>query len=287
MVALASMVLGAAGCRGCASAQHDEGAAPVGASHRIVSQTVISDEILWDLGQSVHARVVGVSKMADDPTYSGVAGQWPQTVPRIPGSSEALIAARPDLVVVAEFTAIETTALLQQAGIEVLRLEGFSGFDDFRRHVMRLADAVDAPQRGRALVRRFDAELQRTSVEPGPDAPTVVSWIGGTVAGANTIFDDESRAAGLINAAATGGLAGHGPVAVEQVVAWNPRILVTSCAGDCDRARRQLAALPGLSSTAAVRGGHVVALEPRLLYSSGFGMVQVVQRLSEVRAELL
>jgi ABC-type Fe2+-enterobactin transport system substrate-binding protein len=68
---------------------------------RIVSQVVTSDEILWGLGSDVRARVAGVSSMADDPTYSGVAHTWPQTVARIAGTSEALVAASPDLVIVA------------------------------------------------------------------------------------------------------------------------------------------------------------------------------------------
>src|SRR5690606_372695 len=83
---------------------------------RIVSQVVTSDEILWELGDEVRARVAGVSIMADDPTYSGVANSWPSSVPRVPGTSEALVAARPDLVIVASFTSPETRALLERSG---------------------------------------------------------------------------------------------------------------------------------------------------------------------------
>jgi iron complex transport system substrate-binding protein len=259
-----------------------EGAIP----QRIVSQTVLSDEVLWELGPEVRRRVVGVSKMADDATYSAVANRWPADVARIPGSSEALVAARPDLVIVADVTAVETTTLLQRSGIATLQLERFDGFDDFRRHAHRLAGAVGAKARGEAVVERFDAALSEHLSTVDDDAPTALSWIGGTVAGKNTIFDDEARSAGLRNAAAIGGLTGHGNVAIEQVVAWDPELVVTSCGDDCDRARAEIMSTPGLSATSAVRNGHVLAIEPRVLFSSGLGMIGVVERLAEARASL-
>ncbi len=49
--------------------------APHALPQRIVSQTLLSDEILWDLGPQVRAHVIAVSKLADDPRYSSVVGR--------------------------------------------------------------------------------------------------------------------------------------------------------------------------------------------------------------------
>ena len=56
----------------CGGAKTD---APRGPKARVVSQVVLADEVLWELGPEVHGRVVGVSTMADDARYSTVAGQ--------------------------------------------------------------------------------------------------------------------------------------------------------------------------------------------------------------------
>lgn len=248
---------------------------------RIVSQTVVSDEILWELGQDVRRRVVGVSSMADDATYSGVVSMWPSKVPRVPGSSEALVAIRPDLVVLADFTAAETKALLEHAGIRTLMLVGFDGFDAFRRHVRQVAATVGAGDEGEALVARFDDALATHRVLQPTDAPTVVSWIEGMVAGADTTFDDQASAAGLVNAAAQHGVHGHRAVPLEQLTTWDPDMIVTACQGDCDAARGRILELPGLSATRAARSGRVLAIESHLLFSTGLDMIEVVKSLRQ------
>jgi ABC-type hemin transport system substrate-binding protein len=263
---------------GCRDRDRAEAA---GFPQRIVSQTVVSDEILWELGDDVRRRVVGVSRMADDPTYSGVAGVWPSSVSRVPGSSEALVAVRPDLVVLAEFTAAETKALLEHSGVATLELEGFDGFSAFSQHVRLVADSVGAPQQGEALVARFDQMLATHRVSPEPGAPTVVSWVEGMVAGADTTFDDQVRAAGLVNAAARHGVRGHRAVPIEQLTTWDPDIIVISCQGDCDAARLRTLATPGIAATKAAREGRLLPLQSRLLYSTGLGMIEVVKALRD------
>ena len=268
------VVLTIAGCRG-----REATPASTAVPQRIVSQTVVSDEILWELGEDVRRRVVGVSRMADDPSYSGVVDVWPKDVLRVSGTSEALVAARPDLVVLADFSAAETRTLLAHTQIPTVELDGFDGFEAFRRHVRAVAEAVDARPQGEALVQRFDDALARHSVPPPPDAPAVISWVDGMVAGLGTTFDDQARAAGMINVAARHGLRGHNAVSLEQLTTWDPDLIVTPCQGDCTAARERVASLPGLHVTKAARAGRIVAIESRILFSTGLDMVGVVERL--------
>lgn len=252
-------------------------------SDRIVSQVVFADEELWHLGPPVRARVVGVSTMADDPRYSDAVGLWPPALSR-PAGAEEIAALSPDLVIIAEYTADETRAALGQMGIRFLRLDGWNGFDDYRRHLHALADAVDARPAAEARVAAFDAELDalRTRFGGGPH-PGIVSWEEGSVAGGGTIFADVAAAAGFVDVAAANGIVGHRTVGIESLVAWDPEYIVISCVDDCGAREREFAARPGIAATRAGHAGNIVAIPTHHLYSVGAGMLEVVRRLGERR----
>jgi ABC-type Fe3+-hydroxamate transport system substrate-binding protein len=265
-----------------------------GGTPRIASQTVLADEVLWDLGPTVHPIVVAVSPMADDPRYSRVVGRWPPEIPRAAGTSEALLALMPTLVVLASFTAPETRQLLEQAGLRTLVLDRFDGFDDYRTNVRAIAAAVQAAAEGERVVAEFDARLATLRLEPGA-RPRVVSWNEGSVPAAGTTFDDAAAAAGWINLPAQEGRRGHLQVSVEQLVAWDPDALVVPCgpaSGDataqgpaCAEAAAELAALPGLRATRAARAGAVIGVPSHALYSTGTAMLDIVQRLRDAHPE--
>jgi len=273
---------------GCQSREHvapqrDEG--PAAVPERIVSQTVLSDEILWELGEPVRSRVVAVSIMADDERYSRVAGRWPAALPRVRGSSEKLLSISPDLVIVADFTAAEARDLLRDAGVRTLAMSGFDGFDDYRRHVRELAEIVGAHGAGEHIIERFDGQLSKVDVDGRTEQrPEILSWIEGMVAGARTTFDDVAHAAGYDNVAALHGHAGHVHLSVEQVVAWDPEYIVTTCGTiPCEQAERALARREGFSATRAAMNDHIVAIPSKHLLAVGEGMLEVVELLVAAR----
>ena len=273
---------GAGATWGCGGASRT---APEGGVPRVASQTVLADEVLWDLGPSVHAMVVAVSTMADDPRYSRVVGQWPAEIPRAAGTSEALLALVPTLVVLASFTAPETRRLLEQAGLRTLVLERFDRFDDYRTNVRAIAAAVAAVEDGERVISEFDEKLAALRFEPRT-RPRVVSWNEGSVPAAGTTFDDAAVAAGWINLPAQEGRRGHLQVSVEQLVAWDPDAIVTPCGeGSCDEAAAELAAQPGLRATRAAREGAVIGVPSYALYSTGTAMLDIVQRLRDAHPE--
>ncbi|MCH9687177.1 MAG: ABC transporter substrate-binding protein [Deltaproteobacteria bacterium] len=250
---------------------------------RVVSQTVLSDEVLWALGPAVRTQVVAVSTMADDVRYSGVAGQWPTTLPRAAGTGEALLALSPSMVILASFTAAETRALITKAGLPTLLLEHFDGFDDYRANVTAIAEAVDATAAGRQLVQEFDDRLAALRIDDS-QGPRVVSWNEGSVPGEGTSFDDIARAAGFRNLPADQGRKGHLQIGLEQLVAWDPDVIVVPCGtASCDEVAREVAARPGLRGTRAARESNVIAVPSRSLYSTGAGMLDVVELLAASR----
>lgn len=246
---------------------------------RIASQTVLADEVLWDLGPSVHPAVVAVSPMADDVRYSRVVQRWPPAVPRAAGTSEALLALAPSLVIVASFTAVETRRLLEHAGVEMLVLERFDGFSDYRANVRAIAAAARAPEAGERLVEQLDARLAALRWQPDV-RPRVVSWNEGNVPAASTTFHDVAEAAGYRNLPAEQGGTGHLQVSVEQLVTWDPDVIVVPCdAARCEEAVAELAARPGLRATRAAREGRVIGVPSRALYGTGAGMLDAVEHL--------
>jgi iron complex transport system substrate-binding protein len=258
----------------------DTASSQIAAPARIISQTVLSDEVLSALGPEVRARVVGVSRMADDRRYSQV--RWPMDVPRVGATAERLLALDPDLTIVASFTAEETHRMLERAGVPRLTLTGFSTFDDYRRSVRAIGAAVGAEDKGADLVAAFDARLESIEARR-PPAPwrTVVSWEDGAVPGSQTTFDDAARSAGLENLAARE-LAGHGRVSMERLVAWDPELIVIACKDEvCDDATARFLERPGAAQTKAGRTGGVLPIAASALYATGSGMLELVQALSE------
>ena len=71
---------------------------------RIASVTIDSDATLWALGGDVRSKVVAVSSLVDDARYSPVVDTWPAALPRVDGSSETLVALRPSIVFMAEWS---------------------------------------------------------------------------------------------------------------------------------------------------------------------------------------
>jgi len=260
-----------------------------GPARRVLSQTVLSDEILWTLGPEARARVVGVSVMADDPRYSRVVGLWPPELPRLAVTSEGLLARDPDLVVIASFTTPEIKALLTAQRVRLLEFDSFTGFADYRAHLRALATAVDAAPAGERAVAELDARLAalaaRRSASPTLTALTAISWGDGYAATGGTTFADIAAVAGLVNLPESTGLSGHVPVAMEQLVAWDPEIIVISCpaaAADdpaCAAAETAFAAGPGLAATRAARQHGVIAIPARDLGSTGEGMIAAAELL--------
>jgi len=252
-------------------------------ARRIASQTILSDEILLSLGADVQGRVVAVSPLVDDPRYSTVAERWPAAIPRLPGSSEGLLALQPDLVLIASFTAPETRTFLEAQGVQMLRLEGFTGFDDYWRHTRTIAAAVGAEENAEEIIRQQKTRLDHLARRVA-DAPTIaaVSWGDGFVAGAETTFADISTYAGLDNLAARHGLVGVVQLSVEELVSWDPPMIVIACEPPrCADAEADLARQPGIAATKAARERRIIGIPSAYLSSTGAGMITAAELLGE------
>lgn len=145
---------------------------------------------------------------------------------------EAAVAFRPDVVVRYWGGDARLLARLDRGGAKVVTLSDATDFNGVRANIRAAAKALDAPERGEALVARMDARLQRAAPRsPGPRPGALYLTAGGFTAGTNTLVGAILTAAGFANLAPT---PFFGPVSVERIALRPPARFVL---GFFDQAR--------------------------------------------------
>jgi ABC-type Fe3+-hydroxamate transport system substrate-binding protein len=258
----------------------------------IASATLLGDEILWNLGDTVRSRVVAVSKLADDPQYSAVAGLWPHSHPRLAASVEDYLLRHVDLAIVANFTDENVKHALRDR-LTLVELDDFSGHDAYLTNLAAIGAAVGAKAQA-DLIR--DAFLQaRTKIEArtAHDAeqlrkyfqrkPRCLAWNYDHSPGKKTTFDDAATLAGCENATATAGLVGHQRIDAESVVAWDVDIFVLACepGQDCEGVEALFAARPGHASIRAIAQGNFATVPSHLLSTTGAHQLDLATELHD------
>jgi iron complex transport system substrate-binding protein len=236
------------------------GAAPL----RVASINLTADELLVEMLPP--ERLVAVTRWADDPEMSSVAGRVPAAAVRLPRADlERLIELRPDLVVVSEYTDADFLRLLEKSGLRHHRLSGLASLAGIRAAIASLGQAVGTPQAATRLVARMDLVIGSLEKRlAGAARPRVLYWADPHTAGAGTAIGTLIEAAGARNVGAELGLHGIVPLSAEPAYAAAPDVfLVTKGSG----ARDALLRHPLLSRSRAVRGGRVVEMPNRLLVS--------------------
>jgi iron complex transport system substrate-binding protein len=229
---------------------------------RVASLNLTADELLVEMLPP--DRLVAVTRWADDASMSNVAGRVPATAVRLPRADlERILALRPDLVVVSEYTDADFLRLVEKSGLRHHRMSGLDTLPGIRAAILDLGRAVGTPQRAARLAARFDsvlAELARR-LEGGP-RPRVLYWGDPHTAGAGTAIGSLLEAAGASNVGRELGLRGIVPIAGEKAFAAEPdAFLVTEGSGAAVALRRH----PLLSRTRAVHEGRVVEMPNHLL----------------------
>jgi iron complex transport system substrate-binding protein len=246
---------------GCASTPAGTQA---GTPRRVVALAPSVTEIVYGLGEG--GRLVGVCGQCD---YPAAAGQLPRMGGYLAPSVEAVLAVRPDLVLVVPSPGNrEAVRTLERAGIRIL-VTGDRTLDDLWQAIASIAAALGVPQRGAALrasvQQQLDGVRTRVAGLPVPRVLLVVGHRPLIVAGGGTLQDELLRVAGGANIAADAGTA-FPQVPIELVVARAPEVILDAAMGS-EAGGHELFA--GLESVPAVRNGRIVALAPDALFRAG------------------
>lgn len=187
---------------------------------RIASASLLSDELLLELAPS---RLASVSYVADDVGVTPVASRFPQSIPRVSGSAEQLIALRADLVVLSDYSAVSTAAWLEAAGHAVYRVRAVHTFDALLAEIRRLGRAIGADAPASVLATGIELELAALRRQAGAGPRPRVLLLDGTYAYAHgTLQHDCLARAGLRNALDRLGLRGTPDLSSEALLAADP-----------------------------------------------------------------
>ena len=130
---------------------------------RIISLTISTDEILMDLVPK--ERIVGLSYLADDPGISNITVKSRGINGKLyANNAEAIVALRPDLVIVADFFKPEMIQTLRDFGIKVCVYKTQTDMETVKASIREIAQVVGEVQNAEPLIEMMDrklAEIQR------------------------------------------------------------------------------------------------------------------------------
>ncbi len=229
---------------------------------RVASINLAADEVLVEILPP--ERLVAVTSFADDPDTSNVAGRAPKAAVRfVKADLERLMAVRPDLVVVSEYTDADFLRLLHTSGLRTHRMAGLDTLDGIRRAVLALGDAVGEPAAARALADRFQARLAAVAARrEGARRPRLLYWANPYTAGAGTTIGALIECGGGVNVGREVGLRGIEPIGAERAFVADPDVVLL---GGIKGGAESLSAHPLLGQMRAVRERRVVDMPTRLL----------------------
>ena len=246
---------------GCGAGDPPEAAGQV---TRIVSLAPNLTEILFELG--LGDRVVAVTQNSNWPAE---AASRPKAGTFWQPNIEAIVAARPDLVVTLAFSQQRQLAdRLKRVGCRCLTVK-IDHVEELFTAIDQIGAATATADRAAALIEQMRSDLA-SMVGSSPAGRPKVLWVVQReplrVAGTETFADEIIRLAGGQNAIGPT-IQKYPPIGIEQVVASEPDVIIEPAMGTADlsaqrqEAYRYWAAMPSLP---AVRDGriHVVDGDP-------------------------
>lgn len=246
---------------------------PAGPGSRILSLALASDEILADLLPV--SRIAALSVYAADPHLSNIPPARLAGVRCMDFLPEEVVALRPDLVLVADWSDRDKVEILRQAGIRVFSLPTPVDIEGTRTLIRTVAALVSDPAGGEVMVgdmdRRLEAIGTALATRAGKAPLRALDWNSwGSANGRGTSWDAILGAAGLANAAGAleAGDFGQVPLSREILSTLDPDLVFvpdwTYGEGGSGAFAASLASDPAFTRLRAWKEGRVVVMPERL-----------------------
>ncbi|MDP1738726.1 MAG: ABC transporter substrate-binding protein [Caulobacter sp.] len=189
-----------------------------GAAPTVMSLDSCADQFV--LALSPREAIVGLSARADDrDSYMRDAARG---LPVRRATTEAVLAARPDVVVRYWGGDARLEETLRRRGVRVVRINDATDFEAVRANVRDVAAALDRRAAGEAMVAGMDARLAGAR-GAWNGAPALYLTPSGFTTGPGSLVDAMLRAAGMTNLAVG---STWKPIPLEQLVMRPPRAFV-------------------------------------------------------------
>lgn len=227
---------------------------------RMFSVALAMDNILLTLVDP--ARVAGVSTFANQPEWgSYVADLLEDHMVQVEAlTPELVLAARPDVVLVASWNDADSIEQLRQLGVPIYTFTGFGPVSDALDNIIRIGEISGEDEKAEAVVAEFYRAYGEIAMRiAGREQPRVVYWDDwGTTYGPGMSYHDLIVMAGGRNVAAELGVTDWGTIDAEAIIGANPDVIVTE---SNDAFVQQLLNDPVLQTVDAVKNGRVYSID--------------------------
>lgn len=264
---------------------------PIGRSIRldsppkvIVSGILAGDEMLTRLVPQ--DRIRSITYLSDDPGISNVAGFYPDSIKRNRNKIEEVIAAEPDLVLVAAYSNAVTVEMLLNTGIPIIRFANFHSHDHIRNNVRTLAKALGAEKNAETWLAEMDATIAITEQKvKGFKKPRVLYYnLSGSTAGPGSLMDETINFAGGLNVIAETGLKAYTRISPEMAIGLQPDvILLNDWKPEGGKSAKQiLLENPAWQDVPAIKNGRVYGLRGAWLTSGSPYRVKGIEEIARL-----
>lgn len=250
---------------------------------RIISQTLGSDEILFSI--CGRERIAAFSSLVDDPKYSNVAEQVTASPVVKTSGAEDILGRSPDLIFIASYSRADVVEQLKASHAPIFRFANFDHIEDIKSNIRMLGFVIGEDEKAEQLVAQMEKQLTslQARIPRNSAAPRIMSYdLSGATGGKNTLFDDALRLAGATNIAAEKGIEGFRNISSEQLIAWQPEVIVAGADHDNeDEKRRLILADKAIAATPAGRNNRIVIIDNRLFLTVTHYITRLVEALIE------
>ena len=239
-----------------------------GTPQRIVSLAPSNTEILFALG--LGDKVVGVTDYCDYPPEAlekeKVGGYADPDI-------EKLVALNPDLILVAHGTPMDVIDTMVGLGLTLFGIKT-SDLDDALNDIRRIGEITDNELEAQALTSEMAVRIQAVTnqteeLEQRPRVFYIVWHDPLWTAGSETFINELIEKGGGVNIC--GNITGYPTISIEEVVARNPEVIITSSwPGVYEWAMNETA----LNATDARQNDRVFACDDNLVQRPGPRLVQ-------------
>jgi len=263
---------------------------------RIVSLSLGVDEILLDMVSA--DRIIAVTYLADNPTISSVSVKARAIGKRTRGNSpEAIIALKPDLVIMPDWAGMDTAKTLRDMGLTIYIYKTPTSLKEIEKSIIDIACLVDEKATGEKMVEKMQNKLKATwaivGKLPTNKKRTIVALSQmGAFGAKGTTFDDLCKHANVVNGVALTGITKNESLSKEQIVAINPDVLLlpswdSTDSGKLNKYIQDVKDDPAYKDIKAIRNNRFIYVHDNYLYSISQYAVNAVDELArEVYPEL-
>jgi iron complex transport system substrate-binding protein len=239
---------------------------------RIISLIPSNTEIAFALG--LGKKVVGVTDNDDYPAEV-------KSVPKVGGikiNVEQVVALKPDLVLANTANDQATIQNLEKLGLDVLVLDG-KNVKEVYRAISIVGVATNRAHEADEMVANMQEKIRRVFAKTAhlPKEKKAKVWIELDptlfTSGEDTFMNELVKLAGGENVAA--GMKGWPQVSAEQVIKWNPDVILNTWGGD-----KQILTRKGWETVNAVKNKRVHNLDANLTSRPGPRIPEAVEQIA-------